>query len=64
MIKALIDWHRPEQLRLKLVDLLEHEQKHHRFDLATSGVVRTERSDKTLPQAIVKILRHGSMRWD
>ena len=43
------------QLRLKLVDLLEQERQHHRFDLATSHVIRTERSEKTSPQAIVKM---------
>ena len=43
------------QLRLKLTDLLEHERQHHRFDLATSHVIRTERSDKTSPQAVVNI---------
>ena len=35
------------QLRLKLADLLEQERQHHRFDLATSHVIRTERSEKT-----------------
>jgi integrase len=43
------------QLRLKLVDLLEQERQHHRFDLATSHVIRTERSEKTSPQAIVNM---------
>ena len=43
------------QLRLQLADLLEHEQKHHRFDIATSHVIRTERSPKTSPQAIVNM---------
>ena len=43
------------QLRLKLADLLEHEQKHHRFDIATSHVIRTERSPKTSPQASVNM---------
>ena len=43
------------QLRLKLADLLEHERQHHRFDLATSHVVRTERSEKTSPQAVVNM---------
>ena len=43
------------QLRLKLADLLEHEQKHHRFDIATSHVIRTERSGKTSPQAVVNM---------
>ena len=43
------------QLRLKLADLLEQERQHHRFDLATSHVIRTERSDKTSPQAVVNI---------
>ena len=43
------------QLRLKLADLLEHERQHHRFDLATSHVIRTERSDKTSSQAIVNM---------
>ena len=35
------------QLRLKLTDLLEQERQHHRFDLTTSHVIRTERSEKT-----------------
>ena len=43
------------QLRLKLADLLEQERQHHRFDLATSHVIRTERSEKTSPQAIVNM---------
>ena len=43
------------QLRLKLADLLEQERQHHRFELATSHVIRTERSDKTSPQAIVNM---------
>ena len=43
------------QLRIKLADLLEHEHQHHRFDLAKSYVIRTERSDKTSPQAIVNM---------
>ena len=43
------------QLRLKLADLLENEQKHHRFDIATPHVIRTERSPKTSPQAIVNM---------
>ena len=43
------------QLRLKLVDLLERERQHHRFDVASSHVIRTERSDKTSPQAIVNM---------
>ena len=43
------------QLRLKLADLLEHEQKNHRFDIATSHLIRTERSPKTSPQAIVNM---------
>ena len=43
------------QLRLKLADLLEHERQHHRFDLTTSHVIRTERSEKTTPQAIVNM---------
>ena len=43
------------QLRLKLADLLEHERKHHHFDIATSHVIRTERSDKTSPQAVVNM---------
>ena len=43
------------QLRLQLADLLEHEQKHHRVDIATSHVIRTERSPKTSPQAIVNM---------
>ena len=43
------------QLRLKLADLLEHERQHHRFDLTTSHVIPTERSEKTIPQAIVNM---------
>ena len=43
------------QLCLKLADLLEQERQHHRFDLATSHVIRTERSDKTTSQAIVNM---------
>jgi len=43
------------QLRLKLVDLLKHEQKHHCFDLTTSHVIRTERAEKTSSQAIVNM---------
>lgn len=43
------------QLRLKLSDLLEQERQHYRFDLATSHVIRTERSEKTTPQAIVNM---------
>lgn len=41
------------QLRLKLIELLESECQRHRFELSTSHVIRTERSDKTSPQAIV-----------
>ena len=43
------------QLRLKLADLLEHERQHHSFDIATSYVIRTERSDKTSSQAVVNM---------
>ena len=43
------------QLRLKLADLLEQERQHHRFDLATSHVIRTERSEKASSQAIVNM---------
>ena len=43
------------QLRLKLADLLEQERQHHRFDLAISHVIRTERSAQTSPQAIVNM---------
>ena len=43
------------QLRLKLIELLENERKHLRFDIETSHVVRTERSEKTSPQAIVNM---------
>jgi integrase/recombinase XerD len=43
------------QLRLKLADLLEQERQHHRFNLATSYVIRTERSEKTSPQAVVNM---------
>ena len=43
------------QLRLKLTDLLEQERQHHRFDMVTSHVIRTERSAKTTPQAVVNM---------
>ena len=43
------------QLRLKLADLLEQERQYHRFDIASSHVIRTERSDNTSPQAIVNM---------
>ena len=43
------------QLRLKLIELLEHERQHHRFNIDTSHVIRTERSEKTSPQAIVNM---------
>ena len=43
------------QLRLKLADLLEQERQHHRFDLAISHVIRTERSAQTSPQAVVNM---------
>ena len=43
------------QLRLKLADLLEKERQHHRFDIETSHVIRTERSTKTSPQAVVNM---------
>ena len=43
------------QLRFKLADLLEQERQHHSFDLETSYVIRTERSDRTSPQAIVNM---------
>ena len=43
------------QLRLKLADLLEQERQHHRFDPAMSHVIRTERSAKTSPQAIINM---------
>lgn len=43
------------KLRLKLADLLEQERQHHRFDLAISHVIRTERSAQTSPQAIVNM---------
>lgn len=43
------------QLRHKLDDLLEQERQHNRFDIASSHVIRTERSDKTTPQAIVNM---------
>jgi integrase/recombinase XerD len=43
------------QLRLKLIELLEHEREYHRFDIETSNVIRTERSEKTSPQAIVNM---------
>ena len=43
------------QLRLKLIELLEHERQHHRFDISASHVIRTERSDKTSPQAVVNM---------
>jgi len=43
------------QLRLNLADLLEQERQHYRFDLATSYMIRTERSEKTSPQAVVNM---------
>lgn len=43
------------QLLLKLADLLEQERQHHRFDVATSHVIRTERAEKTSSQAIVNM---------
>ena len=43
------------QLRLKLADLLEQERQHRRFELATSHVIRTERSAQTSPQAVVNM---------
>ena len=43
------------QLRHKLEDLLQSERQHHRFDIASSHVIRTERSEKTTPQAIVNM---------
>jgi integrase len=43
------------QLRLKLIELLEQERQHHRLELAISHVIRTERSAKTSPQAIVNM---------
>lgn len=43
------------QLRLKLIESLEHERQHHRFDIETSHVIRTERSAKTSPQAVVNM---------
>ena len=42
-------------LRQKLEDLLQAERQHSRFDLTTSHVIRTERSAKTSPQAIVNM---------
>ena len=43
------------QLRLKLIELLEQERQHYRFNVETSHVIRTERSDKTSPQAVVNM---------
>lgn len=43
------------QLRLKLIELLEHERQQYRFDIETSHVIRTERSEKTSPQAVVNM---------
>lgn len=43
------------QLRLKLTDLLEQERQHHRFCISSSHVIRTERSEKTSPQAVVNM---------
>lgn len=43
------------QLRLKLIELLEQERQHHCFNVETSHVIRTERSEKTSPQAIVNM---------
>jgi integrase/recombinase XerD len=43
------------QLRLNLIELLEQERQHYRFNVETSHVIRTERSDKTSPQAVVNM---------
>ena len=43
------------QMRLKLIELLVHERQHYCFDIETSNVIRTERSHKTSPQAIVNM---------
>jgi integrase len=43
------------QLRQKLEELLQAERQHRRFDLTTSHVIRTERSERTSPQAIVNM---------
>lgn len=43
------------QLRLKLIELFEHERQLHRFDIEMSHVIRTERSHKTSPQAVVNM---------
>jgi integrase/recombinase XerD len=43
------------QLRLKLIELLEHERQYYRFNVETSHVIHTERSEKTSPQAIVNM---------
>ena len=43
------------QLRQKLEDLLQAERQHHRFDVASSHVIRTERSTNTSPQAVVNM---------
>ena len=53
------------QLRLKLTICSKQERQHHRFDLATSHVIRTERSEKTSAQSdrehvCVMVRRHGS----
>ena len=43
------------QMRLQLSDLIEQERQHHWFDVAASHVIRTERAEKTSPQAIVNM---------
>lgn len=42
-------------LREQLIELFEQESDHHSFNLASSHVIRTERADKTTPQAIVNM---------
>ena len=42
-------------LREKMAELFEEECDHHDFDLASFHVIRTERAQKTTPQAIVNM---------
>jgi|GEM_PF-3975012 len=42
-------------LREKMRELFEQECDHHDFDIASSHVIRTERAQKTTPQAIVNM---------
>ena len=46
-----------KDLRNSLVELLEIESQRRRFDLSSSFVIRTERSDSTSPQCIVNMFQ-------